>query len=156
MLRKTTTSITTKPALHLFLQRASVQTRTTTVRNWHCRAYNSRSHETFVGFGCQVRPLSNVSDSHRFSSNKALIPSSSSSSFSLYHSLSSSTSSPLLSQSLLKKAFSTSLEAVPSITLYQYNICPFCNKAKVLLNYVGLDYEAVEVNPLTKAELKPW
>jgi len=47
-------------------------------------------------------------------------------------------------------------EGAPSVTLYQYAICPFCNKAKALLSYAGIDYEAVEVNPLTKAELKPW
>lgn len=44
----------------------------------------------------------------------------------------------------------------PSVTLFQYAICPFCNKAKSLLAYAGIDYDAVEVNPLTKAELKPW
>jgi len=44
----------------------------------------------------------------------------------------------------------------PPVTLYQYKICPFCNKAKALLSYVGVPYEPVEVNPLTKAELKPW
>lgn len=44
----------------------------------------------------------------------------------------------------------------PNITLYQYQICPFCNKAKALLNYAKLDYKAIEVNPLTKEELKPW
>ena len=43
---------------------------------------------------------------------------------------------------------------VPSVTLYQYQICPFCNKAKALLFYAGIRYETVEVNPLTKAELK--
>lgn len=44
----------------------------------------------------------------------------------------------------------------PNITLYQYQICPFCNKAKALLNYAKMDYKAIEVNPLTKEELKPW
>lgn len=44
----------------------------------------------------------------------------------------------------------------PSVKLYQYSICPFCNQAKELLSYAGIDYEAVEVNPLTKAQLKPW
>lgn len=42
------------------------------------------------------------------------------------------------------------------LTLYQYQICPFCNKTKALLNYASIDYDEVEVNPLTKAELKPW
>ncbi len=41
----------------------------------------------------------------------------------------------------------------PSITLYQYAICPFCCKTKALLDYLSLKYEQVEVNPLTKKEL---
>lgn len=44
----------------------------------------------------------------------------------------------------------------PEIKLYQYHICPFCNITKSLLKYSNLDYERIEVNPLTKAELKPW
>ena len=44
----------------------------------------------------------------------------------------------------------------PSVTLYQYQICPFCNINKALLNYVNVNYDVIEVNPLTKAELKPW
>ena len=47
-------------------------------------------------------------------------------------------------------------DAQPEIKLYQYHICPFCNITKSLLSYTKLDYETVEVNPLTKAELKPW
>lgn len=43
----------------------------------------------------------------------------------------------------------------PSVlTLYQYAICPYCNIAKAMLHYGRLPYQAVEVNPLTKAELK--
>lgn len=44
----------------------------------------------------------------------------------------------------------------PEVTLYQYNICPFCHKAKALLSYANIPYQTVEVNPLTKGELKPW
>ncbi len=44
----------------------------------------------------------------------------------------------------------------PDIRLYQYHICPFCNITKSVLSYAKLDYEKVEVNPLTKQELKPW
>lgn len=44
----------------------------------------------------------------------------------------------------------------PKIQLYQYHICPFCNIGKALLAYANVEYDAVEVNPLTKAELKPW
>jgi microsomal prostaglandin-E synthase 2 len=42
----------------------------------------------------------------------------------------------------------------PQILLYQYAICPFCNKTKALLEYAGVDYRAIEVNPLTKSEIK--
>ena len=41
-----------------------------------------------------------------------------------------------------------------TITLYQYAICPFCNKAKAVLDYAGISYTTIEVNPLTKFELK--
>lgn len=60
---------------------------------------------------------------------------------------------------LPKRQFSSSSSAaaeieVPSVTLYQYQICPFCNKAKALLSYAGVPHKTVEVNPLTKSELK--
>jgi Glutaredoxin len=42
----------------------------------------------------------------------------------------------------------------PSIELYQYAICPFCNKVKAFLDYAGIAYQAIEVNPLTKFEIK--
>ncbi len=44
----------------------------------------------------------------------------------------------------------------PSVTLYQYAICPFCNINKSLLSYSNVPYRKVEVNPLTKTEIKPW
>jgi hypothetical protein len=50
----------------------------------------------------------------------------------------------------------SSNDSAPSIKLYQYHICPFCNITKSAMQYAKLDYETVEVNPLTKAELKPW
>ncbi|KAI8472680.1 MAG: glutathione S-transferase [Monoraphidium minutum] len=40
------------------------------------------------------------------------------------------------------------------IVLYQYEVCPFCCKVKAMLDYHKLPYTTVEVNPLTKAELK--
>jgi microsomal prostaglandin-E synthase 2 len=40
-----------------------------------------------------------------------------------------------------------------SITLYQYKICPFCNKVKSFMDYQGLKYDTVEVNPITKSEI---
>ncbi|KAL9182782.1 hypothetical protein ACHAXT_004061 [Thalassiosira profunda] len=54
------------------------------------------------------------------------------------------------------RCFASASSIQPEIKLYQYHICPFCNIAKSVLSYANLDYQAVEVNPLTKAELKPW
>lgn len=45
-------------------------------------------------------------------------------------------------------------ETVPSIKLYQYAICPYCNMIKALLDYASIEYESIEVNPLTKSEIK--
>jgi len=38
--------------------------------------------------------------------------------------------------------------------LYQYNVCPFCWKVKAILGYKKIPYEAVEVHPLKKKEIK--
>lgn len=38
--------------------------------------------------------------------------------------------------------------------LYQYATCPFCNKVRAVLDYLRVPYIIVEVNPLTKSELK--
>ena len=38
--------------------------------------------------------------------------------------------------------------------LYQYKICPFCHRVKAYLDYLKIDYDTVEVNPLTKSEIK--
>lgn len=40
------------------------------------------------------------------------------------------------------------------ITLYQYKICPFCCKVKAVLDFYKVPYETLDVNPLTKAEIK--
>jgi len=51
-------------------------------------------------------------------------------------------------------ARSIATKILPEVTLYQYNICPFCHKTKAILGYAGLQpKEVIEVNPLTKAEL---
>eukprot|EP00568_Trieres_chinensis_P000250 CAMPEP_0183307362 /NCGR_PEP_ID=MMETSP0160_2-20130417/17287_1 /TAXON_ID=2839 ORGANISM="Odontella Sinensis, Strain Grunow 1884" /NCGR_SAMPLE_ID=MMETSP0160_2 /ASSEMBLY_ACC=CAM_ASM_000250 /LENGTH=290 /DNA_ID=CAMNT_0025470933 /DNA_START=20 /DNA_END=889 /DNA_ORIENTATION=+ len=55
---------------------------------------------------------------------------------------------------ILSSAFSSSPESPAAITLYQYAICPFCHKAKALLAYASMAHNVVEVNPLTKSELK--
>ena len=48
---------------------------------------------------------------------------------------------------------SGSAASTSPIQLYQYKICPFCNKVKAYLDYTGVDYVSVEVNPLSKSEL---
>jgi microsomal prostaglandin-E synthase 2 len=40
------------------------------------------------------------------------------------------------------------------ILMFQYKICPFCNLVKANLDYLGLPYRVVEVNPLTQSEIK--
>ena len=38
--------------------------------------------------------------------------------------------------------------------MYQYEVCPFCNKARAFLDLYGVPYKAVEVDPLNKTEIK--
>ena len=45
-------------------------------------------------------------------------------------------------------------EVPKKVTVYQYKICPFCCRVKAYLDYLKIPYETVEVNPLTKGELK--
>ncbi|KAL9672195.1 hypothetical protein QQ045_028445 [Rhodiola kirilowii] len=50
-------------------------------------------------------------------------------------------------------------EAIPSVkfdevVLYQYEACPFCNKVKAFLDYYDIPYKVVEVNPISKKEIK--
>ncbi|CAJ0598878.1 unnamed protein product [Cylicocyclus nassatus] len=40
------------------------------------------------------------------------------------------------------------------LRLFQYQSCPFCCKVRAFLDYYGFSYDVVEVNPVTKAELK--
>eukprot|EP00887_Chlorella_sp_A99_P000269 scaffold13.g269.t1 len=60
---------------------------------------------------------------------------------------------------------STGLKGLPKeVIVYQYEVCPFCCKVKAFLDYhkargdrssaPAIPYRVVEVNPLTKAELK--
>ena len=39
------------------------------------------------------------------------------------------------------------------IAIYQYKICPYCNRPKTFLDYLNVPYKAIEVNPLTKSQL---
>ncbi|XP_010920100.1 uncharacterized protein [Elaeis guineensis] len=41
-----------------------------------------------------------------------------------------------------------------NVVLYQYEACPFCNKVKAFLDYYDIPYKIVEVNPLSKKEIK--
>lgn len=54
----------------------------------------------------------------------------------------------------------TGLELVPkkgiselTVTLYQYQNCPFCGKVRAFLDYHGIKYNKVEVSPLWKGEI---
>ncbi|KAL8459167.1 hypothetical protein ACS0TY_036584 [Phlomoides rotata] len=41
-----------------------------------------------------------------------------------------------------------------NVVLYQYEACPFCNKVKAFLDYNDIQYKIVEVNPISKKEIK--
>jgi len=69
----------------------------------------------------------------------------------------------LLAAGLVDRAFAPQLKplstaaaatGVGPIRIYQYAICPFCNKIKSLLDLYEVPYETVDVNPLTKKEIK--
>ena len=49
---------------------------------------------------------------------------------------------------------STATASSSPLVLYQYAICPFCHQSKAFLDYYRIPYETVEVNPLTKAEIR--
>ena len=38
-------------------------------------------------------------------------------------------------------------------TLYQYQTCPFCCKARAFLDYFGLSYDVIEVNSVTRKQV---
>ena len=38
--------------------------------------------------------------------------------------------------------------------LYQYASCPFCNKTRTIMDYVGMSYAVAEVNPMSQRTLK--
>lgn len=40
------------------------------------------------------------------------------------------------------------------LTLFQYCSCPFCCKARTFLDYFGLNYNIVEVNPVLRQQMK--
>ncbi|XP_077986672.1 prostaglandin E synthase 2-like [Glandiceps talaboti] len=40
------------------------------------------------------------------------------------------------------------------LTIYQYQTCPFCRKVRAYLDFYGLSYNVVEVNPISRKEIK--
>ncbi|XP_022085283.1 prostaglandin E synthase 2-like [Acanthaster planci] len=40
------------------------------------------------------------------------------------------------------------------LTLYQYEVCPFCCKLRAFLDFYGVPYDVVEVDPIRRKELK--
>jgi len=41
------------------------------------------------------------------------------------------------------------------VTLYQFELCPYCHKVKAGMDLKGIPYEKIEVNPISKKELPP-
>eukprot|EP00471_Norrisiella_sphaerica_P005243 CAMPEP_0184490130 /NCGR_PEP_ID=MMETSP0113_2-20130426/17196_1 /TAXON_ID=91329 /ORGANISM="Norrisiella sphaerica, Strain BC52" /LENGTH=250 /DNA_ID=CAMNT_0026873889 /DNA_START=194 /DNA_END=946 /DNA_ORIENTATION=- len=50
--------------------------------------------------------------------------------------------------------FASGGTAAPDITLYQFQTCPFCSKVRTYLDFKRIPFEIVEVNPITKSEIK--
>jgi microsomal prostaglandin-E synthase 2 len=42
-----------------------------------------------------------------------------------------------------------------TVTLYQFELCPFCHKVKAAMEAKGIAFTKVEVNPINKKELPP-
>ncbi len=40
-----------------------------------------------------------------------------------------------------------------AVTLYQFELCPFCHKVKAALEVKGIAFQKIEVNPMTRKEL---
>ncbi|KAE8696786.1 putative BOI-related E3 ubiquitin-protein ligase 2-like [Hibiscus syriacus] len=60
-----------------------------------------------------------------------------------------------LAQDALAKEKPPSEKFLPKeVVLYQYEACPFCNKVKAFLDYYNIPYKIVEVNPISKKEIK--
>ncbi|KAI1716400.1 glutaredoxin domain-containing protein [Ditylenchus destructor] len=41
-----------------------------------------------------------------------------------------------------------------NLKFYQYQSCPFCCKLRAFLDYYGFSYDVIEVNPVTKSQIK--
>ncbi|XP_057952651.1 uncharacterized protein LOC131146856 isoform X2 [Malania oleifera] len=60
----------------------------------------------------------------------------------------------LLSQEAYAKEVLPPAVIPKDVVLYQYEACPFCNKVKAFLDYYDVPYKVVEVNPISKKEIK--
>lgn len=40
------------------------------------------------------------------------------------------------------------------LTLFQYQTCPFCCKVRAFLDYYGVSYDVVEVDPVLRQSIK--
>ncbi|XP_076247537.1 prostaglandin E synthase Su(P) [Calliopsis andreniformis] len=54
-----------------------------------------------------------------------------------------------VSRKIISPTDSTGLK----LTLFQYQTCPFCCKVRVFLDYYGLSYDVVEVDPVLRKEI---
>ena len=61
--------------------------------------------------------------------------------------------SSIISSSTSSSTSSSALSPI-NVTLFAYKICPFCCKTKSILKFAKVPFKAIEVNPLTKNELK--
>eukprot|EP00933_Yihiella_yeosuensis_P041888 TRINITY_DN3630_c0_g1_i1.p1 TRINITY_DN3630_c0_g1~~TRINITY_DN3630_c0_g1_i1.p1 ORF type:complete len:270 (-),score=65.30 TRINITY_DN3630_c0_g1_i1:254-1021(-) len=55
--------------------------------------------------------------------------------------------------SLLRAAVKAA-DSSAQLRLYQYAICPFCNKTKAAFDFLRIPYSSVEVDPLTRSQIK--
>nr|CAG4637130.1 EOG090X08KD [Ceriodaphnia reticulata] len=55
--------------------------------------------------------------------------------------------------SIAKKVLGNNDVIKLELTLFQYEPCPFCKKVRAFLDFSGLTYDVVEVNPVTKKQL---
>lgn len=60
----------------------------------------------------------------------------------------------LFLEDVYAKEMTPSMLRPREVVLYQYEACPFCNKVKAFLDYYHIEYEVVEVNPLSKQQIK--
>jgi microsomal prostaglandin-E synthase 2 len=60
----------------------------------------------------------------------------------------------LISQEAYAKEAPPPEFAPKEVVIYQYDACPFCNKVKAFLDYYDVPYKVIEVNPLSKKEIK--